>query len=95
MGEGSQVVWVTRVLRRSDSGASDLAGRVTRGVSLLAPNTPGHSSRVGITPMKRLRAGPPIHVNGVQLIPVERTCVDGNRTPELLTAVAAKEPVAS
>ncbi len=44
--------------------------------------------------MKRLRAGPPIHVSGVQLIPVERTCVYGNRTPELLTAVAAKEPVA-
>ncbi len=44
--------------------------------------------------MKRLRAGPPIHVNGVQLIPVEWTCVYGNRTPELLTAVAAKEAVA-
>ena len=44
--------------------------------------------------MKRLRAGPPIHVSGVQLIPVERTCVYGNRTPELLAVVAAKEPVA-
>ena len=44
--------------------------------------------------MKRLRAGHPIAVGGVQLIPVESTQLYAEQTAGRLTAVAAKEPVA-
>ena len=44
--------------------------------------------------MKTLRAGPPIDVNEIQLIPIEMTCVYGHATPQCLTAVAGKEAVA-
>ena len=44
--------------------------------------------------MKRLRAGHPIVVEDLQLIPVESTELYADQTSGRLMAVAAKEPVA-
>ncbi len=44
--------------------------------------------------MKRLRAGRPIVVDDLQLIPVESTELYADQASGRLTAVAAKQPVA-
>ena len=44
--------------------------------------------------MKRLRAGQPIVVDDLRLIPVESTQLYADQTSGRFTAVAAKEPVA-
>ena len=44
--------------------------------------------------MKTLRAGHPIVVDDLQLIPVESTQLYADQTSGRLTAVASKEPVA-
>jgi len=44
--------------------------------------------------MKSLRAGQPIVIDGLQVIPVESTQIHANRPAGRLTALAVKEPVA-
>ena len=89
-----QRLFRARVVRGPDTGQADLAAERGGRLSLLAADAESDPCSLGSSTMKRLRAGQPIVVDDLRLIPVESTQLYADQTSGRFTAVAAKEPVA-